>query len=193
MADVKIDYNTANIILKVKIGGKNAEVFLPPASQKEIKDNALVLGEYNQCMDNINANVLLVDWDVYLDRCVKSVVNGELGFNTKNDIYENKVNEYKDKILGLLERSIVGGYYFDIVDNQIEVKPLSELDNESKDRIRSSLLFFIVALRYWSSQMEDEAWADAMEKSRIKLTSLSAMEYKNTITTQSKKGGTSKK
>ena len=95
--------------------------------------------------------------------------------------------------MGLLERSIVGGYYFDIANNQIEVKPISELNNESKDSIRSSLLFFIAALRYWRPQMEDEAWADAMEKSKIILTSLSAMEYKNTITIQSKKDETSKK
>ena len=60
MSDVKIDYNTANIVLKINIGGKNTEVFLPPASQREIKDNALVLGEYNECMNNIATNVLLV-------------------------------------------------------------------------------------------------------------------------------------
>ena len=193
MSDVKIDYNTANIVLKINIGGKNTEVFLPPASQREIKDNALVLGEYNECMNNIATNVLLVDWDIYLDRCIRGLVNRDMNTNAQSDIYEKKVNEYKDKILGLLERSIVGGYYFDIANNQIEVKPISELNNESKDSIRSSLLFFIAALRYWRPQMEDEAWMDAMAKSKIILTSLSAMEYKNTITIQSKKDETSKK
>jgi hypothetical protein len=187
-----IDYNTANIILKVNIGGKMTEIFLPPASQKEIKQNALVLGAYNNCMNNINANILLVDWDIYLEKCIKANVNEELGFNTKNDIYNKKVNEYKDKILGLLERSIVGGYYFETSDNGIEAKNLSSLSEDDKDNIRSSLLFFIAALRYWRPQMTDKEWAEALKASNINLTMLSAMEYKNTIMTQSKDAEISK-
>lgn len=193
MNDIKIDYNTANIVLKVNIGGKKTEIFLPPASQNEIKKNALVLGEYSNCIVNIATNVLIIDWDVYLEKCIKSVVNSELGFSSRDDIYDKKVAEYKDNIFALLDRSIVGGYYFVATDNGIEATSLNELSDDKKDIIRSNLLFFIVALRYVIPNFTEAEAETFLKKMNITTTSLSATEYKNTITTQSKKKETSKK
>ena len=184
--DVKIDYNTANIIFQVKIGKKKTEIFLPPASSVEIKKNALLLGEYSNCMLKVSPHVLIIDWDIYLEKCIKAIVNEELGFSSKSDIYDNKVKEYKDNIYALLDRSILGGYYFDIVENNIEIKSLKDIGEENKDIIRSQLLFFIVALRYTIPSLTENEAEKLLKDMKIKLTLLSHTDYKNTITIQSK-------
>lgn len=193
MNDIKIDYNTANIVMKVKINNEATEIFLPPVSQAEIRKNAFILGEYSNCIININPNILMIDWDLYLERCIKKVIKEE-GITD-----DTKTEEYKNNIMAMLERGIVGGYYFDITNKAkspqergIEAKSLNELSEETKNTIRSLLLFFIVALRYTIPNLTTEESENLLKSMKIKLTSLSVMDYKNTITIQSSEDETLK-
>lgn len=189
MSEVRIDYNTLNIVFPVDFGGKELYIYLPPASQNEIKASASVLGMFSEYIVKRDPTVLIVDWDVYIEKCIKELLKEE-GYNIESDIYKKTFAEYKDKILAMLERSIVGGYYF---DDNFDIKPASELDNTIKDRVRANLLFFIVYIRYMKEKITDATWREILEKGKITFTSLPAMEYRNTITTRSDDSDSSKK
>ena len=87
----------------------------------------------------------------------------------------------------MLERSIASGYYFE----NNEIKPLNTLDNEAKEIIKGSLVFFIVILRYIKPRMTAEEWEERTKQFKITFTSLNATEWKNTFITQSQTSETS--
>ncbi len=182
MSDIRIDYNTANIVFPINdVDGKELLIYLPPASQNEIKANASVLGLFSEYIIKRDPTVLIVDWDIYVEKCIKELLREE-GYNIESDTYKKALNEHKDRVLGMLERSIVGGYYF---NDNFDIKPVSELDNNLKDKARANLLFFIVYIRYMKEKISDATWREILERGKIDFTLLTAMEYKNTITTRS--------
>ena len=183
--NAKIDYNTANIVFPINTPSGEINVFLPPANREEIKSNALILGGFAGIIDNVNIGVLLTDYDIYIDNIIEK--QAEDKYNINDTRYQKYIDDSKLKITAMLERSIASGYYFE----NNEIKPLNTLDNEAKEIIKGSLVFFIVILRYIKPRMTAEEWEERTKQFKITFTSLNAMEWKNTFMTQSQTSETS--
>lgn len=180
MENIKIDYNTANIVFPIIAEGKEVYIHLPPAFPNEIKANALILGRFSEYITKRDASVVIKDWDIYLDKCINEEVSEELS-TTDEKVFEIKTKEYKEKILALLERGLTGGYYY---DENFEVQAVKDFSEDIKEKIRANMLFFIVSLRYIRERIAEEKWLEILKKGKITFTLLTATEYKNIITTQ---------
>ena len=185
MDNAKIDYNTANIVFPINTPNGEIKVFIPPVSKEEVKSNALVLGNFAGYIDNINPAVLLTDYDVYIDEEIEKLANKK--YNSNDPRYKKYIDDSKLKITALLERSIASGYYFE--DN--DVKPLNSINDEAKDIIKASLLFFIVILRYMKPHLKIEEWEEKIKALSLTFTSSTVTEWKNTFMTQSQTQETS--
>ena len=174
--DAKIDYNTCNIIIPIKKGDEEVNIFIPPLNETEIKSNALVLGKFIKYTEEINPLVLMRDYDIYLEEAIEDIAGSKYNMN---DPYKEKYkNELNIKIKAMLERILQGGYY---LENK-ELKSIDTLDNSTLETIKSSLLFFIVLFRYLKPQLKAEDWKKQMEFMKVSFTSSSATEWKNTFT-----------
>lgn len=185
MDNTKIDYGTANIIIPINTPNGEIKVFLPPSNKDEIKSNALILGRFAEYTDKINSLVLLTDYDIYIDEIIE--YQAENKYNINDPKYKKYIDDSKLKITAMLERSIASGYYFE----NNEIKPLNTLDDEAKEIIKGSLLFFIVNLRYAKPRMTIEEWEERIKQVGITFTSLNATEWKNTFMIQSQTQETS--
>ncbi|MCZ9878141.1 hypothetical protein OFP91_09995 [Brachyspira hyodysenteriae] len=185
MDNTKIDYNTANIVFPINTPNGEIKVFLPPSNKDEIKSNALILGRFAEYTDKIALPVLLADYDIYIDEAIEKIADEK--YNINDPRYKKYIEDSKLKISAMLERSIAAGYYFENND----VKSLNDIDSEAKELIRSSLLFFIVTLRYMKPRLKTEEWEERIEKVGITFTSLNVTEWKNTSMTQSQTQETS--
>ena len=183
--NAKIDYNTANVVFPINTQSGEINVFLPPVNKEEIKSNALILGRFAEYTDKINSLVLLTDYDIYIDEIIE--YQAENKYNINDPKYKKYIDDSKLKITAMLERSIAAGYYFE----NNEIKPLNTLDNEAKEMIKGSLLFFIVTLRYAKPRMTIEDWEERIKQVGITFTLLNATEWKNTFMTQSQTQETS--
>lgn len=184
MDNIKIDYNTANIIIPMNTPNGEIKVFLPPSSKDEIKSNALVLGRFAG-YDNINISILLTDYDIYIDEVIEKLADEK--YNINDPFHKKYIEDSKLKINAMLERSIAAGYYFE----NNEVKSLNAIDSEAKELIKAYLLFFIVTLRYVKPRLKIEEWEERITESGITFTSLNVTEWKNTFMIQSQTKETS--
>lgn len=177
---MKIDYNTANIIIPIVVNGEEKQVHVPPLNEPELRSNALVLGRYVELLDNVNPVVLLQDYEIYIEDIIEELVSKK--YSNENDPYRVKYkNDLTTKVSAMLERSISGGYYLD----NLELKSVESLDEEGKRILRASLLFFMVLFRYVRPTIATEDWVERMKDTKISFTSLNATEWKNTLTTPS--------
>lgn len=162
-----IDYNTLNIVFGVNKGGDEIRVFLPPVSSEEIKKNALVLGQFAGFMRELNDAVLLTDWEEYLYLSCEKV----------SKISSFRTDQLHNDVRAMLERGIVGGYYYD----NFTPLALKDVDDEElKKGIMASLLFFIVARRYIFRMMGGDN-AETLKKFGYELTSSTATDYGTTL------------
>ena len=185
MDNTKIDYNTANIVFPINTPNGEIKVFLPPSNKDEIKSNALVLGGFAGYIDNISMPVLLTDYDIYIDEAIEKLADEK--YNINDTRHKKYIDDSKLKITAMLERSIASGYYFE----NNEIKSLNSIDNEAKEIIKASLLFFIVMLRYMKPRIKIKEWEKQIETFGIIFTSLNVTEWKNTSMTQSQTQETS--
>ena len=85
--DAKIDYNTCNIIIPIKKGDEEVNIFIPPLNETEIKSNALVLGKFVKYTEEINPLVLMRDYDIYLEEAIEDIAGSKYNMN---DPYKEK-------------------------------------------------------------------------------------------------------
>lgn len=158
-----IDYNTLNIVFGVNRGEDEIKVYLPPVSSEEIKKNALVLGQFAGFIREVNDAVLITDWEEYLFLSCEKVAK----------ISSHRTDKLYNDAKAMLERGIVGGYYY---DNFTPQSLKDTTDEELKNSIRASLLFFIVARRYIFRMMGGDN-AETLKKFGYELTSSTALDY----------------
>lgn len=174
---MNIDYNTLNIILPLQTTEGEIQVHIPPVNEAEVKANALVLGRFIELLDSVNPVVLLSDYEIYVDDIIENIA----GSKNFNEIEKNKfIKEKKNSLFAMLERNLIGSYFFDS-----ELKGYEKLDDNGKDKLKAMLLVFIVLFRYIKPNVSKEEWLERMDALNISFTSLDAMEWKNTLKTQS--------
>lgn len=157
-----IDFNTMNITFGVSKGEDEIKIFVPPVSSDEIKLNALVLGQFASFMHEVNNTVLITDWEEYLFLSCEKVAK----------ISSFKSDDLMNKVKAMIDRGIAGGYWYEGF-TPIE---LSKADEDLKDKVRASLLFFIVARRYIFKLTGGES-KENLEKFGYELISCSASEW----------------
>lgn len=176
----KIDYNTANIIIPISCNGEEVQIYVPPISEQEIKDNALLLGEFFNYLNELNLFVLLQDYEVYIGEAIDTIIKRK--FNSLEDPYAKKFKaDLNTKIQALLERILLGAYYVE----KMELKTADTLPEGAKTILKGSLLFFIVMSRYVKPTMAETDWVEKVNEMNILYTSLSATEWLNTLKTPS--------
>ncbi|WP_304354236.1 hypothetical protein [Brachyspira innocens] len=171
---MRIDYNTCNIVFPINTPEGKKTIFLPPANIDEVRSNALVLGRFASLFDEVNTNVLLTDYDIYLNDIIEDLALNKYDRNEAKK--EKYITDSKLKINAMLERCIVGGYYFE--DN--EVKPVQSLDTEAKEIIKGSMLFFIVINRYVRPRLSEEETEKLLTSIKITCTSQSSTDWMRT-------------
>lgn len=168
---MRIDYNTCNIVFPINTPEGEKTIFLPPANIDEVRSNALVLGRFAGLFDEINTNVLLTDYDIYLNDIIEDLALNKYDRNEAKK--EKYITDGKLKINAMLERVIVGGYYFE--DN--EVKPVQQLDSQAKEIIKGFMLFFIVINRYVRPRLSEEETQKLLTSIKITCTSQSSTDW----------------
>ena len=171
---MRIDYNTCNIVFPINTLEGEKTVFLPPANMDEVRSNALVLGRFASLFDEVNTNVLLTDYDIYLNDIIEDLALNKYDRNEAKK--EKYIADSKLKINAMLERSIVGGYYFETG----EVKPVQQLDSQAKEIIKGSMLFFIVINRYVRPRLSEEETEKLLTSIKITCTSQSSTDWMRT-------------
>lgn len=176
----KIDYNTANIIIPISCNGEEVQIYVPPISTQEVKDNALLLGEFFNYFNELNPVVLLQDYEEYIKEAIDKIINRK--FNSLDDPYAKKFKaDLNTKIQALLERILLGAYYVE----KMELKTADTLPEEAKTVLKGSLLFFIVMSRYVKPKMVETDWVEQLKNMKIFYTLSSATEWLNTLKTPS--------
>lgn len=171
---MRIDYNTCNIVFPINTPEGKKTIFLPPANIDEVRSNALILGRFAGLFDEVNTSVLLTDYDIYLNDIIEDLALNKYDRNEAKK--EKYITDSKLKINAMLERCIVGGYYFE--DN--EVKPVQSLDTEAKETIKGSMLFFIVINRYVRPRLSEEETQKLLTSIKITCTSQSSTDWMRT-------------
>lgn len=171
---MRIDYNTCNIVFPINTPEGEKTIFLPPANIDEVRSNALILGRFAGLFDEVNTSVLLTDYDIYLNDIIEDLALNKYDRNEAKK--EKYITDSKLKINAMLERCIVGGYYFE--DN--EVKPVQQLESQAKETIKGSMLFFIVINRYVRPRLSEEETEKLLTSIKITCTSQSSTDWMRT-------------
>ena len=174
--NINIDYNTCNLAFDTIINGEAKKIFAPPPPQEDINVNVLTLGDFFEKVQKSRFIVLARDYKAHIKDILETqaIIKFE---NIETDTAKRYIEQGQRNIEAMLERILMGSY----IINGSEVKSINELklDNNIKSMIKGYLLVFIVILRYvYTTSITKEINALGLS-----LTSLSAMEYANTLKT----------